>query len=131
MMMRILYLAVAVASLAAVQTTAVSVAHASSCQNPYVIQIRIPKGSHCWDYQGTGTHFRGRFGRGQQLQVQMVGPPGAARDVNVTAPNGQLLTGNSQPGGFATILPSSGTYTIGFGPCYLWHSPARVRICAY
>lgn len=108
-----------------------SSANASSCQNPNVVQIRIPRGAYCWVYEGNATHFRGRFGRGQRLQVQMSGPPNSGtRDITVSAPNGAILPGYSRNGSFDTTLPVSGTYEVGFSPCYMWHSYARVVICA-
>jgi len=109
-----------------------STANASSCQNPNVVQIRIPRGAYCWAYEGTATHFRGRFGRGQRLQVEMSGPvnAGSPRDISVSAPNGAVLPGYGQGGLFENTLPVSGTYEIGFAPCAMWHSYGRVVICA-
>ena len=131
-MMNFAKLAISVLLASATGLVSFSTAKASGCQNPNVVQIKIPRGAYCWVYQGKGTHFRGRFGRGQQLQVQMSGPGDSwsPRDISVSAPNGPILPGYGRPGSFETTLPVSGTYEIGYGPCYQWHGFGRVVICA-
>lgn len=139
-MMNCTKLAISVALATTIGLMSLSNANASACTNPNVVQIKFAKGAYCWSYEGTATHFRGWFRKGQRLQVKMSYPGSPAggthptdwmpRDIDASGPNEIFLSSNGPSGSFEQILPLSGTYEIGFAPCVMWHSFGRVVICA-
>ncbi len=140
----------------ALSLLSITTANASSCHNPKIVQIKIAKGEYCWVYEGTATHFKGWFRKGQTLQVKMAGLAYFAsptskdrpeswtgsirpedlvvewrhRGVSAQGPNSTFISGGGENGTLNKVLPYSGTYEIGFSPCAMWHSFGRVVICA-
>ena len=112
---------------------------ASSCNNPIVVPIKFKSGGHCWQHKGTGTHFFGKFLKGQSISIGAAG--GISYDtrgdlswttqdpwqINIEGPGGFEQYGD---GVLYAKLPATGKYVISMGPCAIWGARGTVVVCA-
>jgi len=105
-----------------------------------VKNIVFRKGSKCWEYNGPGSEFIGRFGAGQRVVVRMSPREGGSITPVVFAKFARddygskgLASDNLQnpTGTLSFIAPRSDRYSIWILPAIIWNSPGYVEICAY